>query len=136
MSEEPTLYEAMYILDTELADNEVEEQVEQIENVVTEAGGEVVATRDFRTRRLAYEIDEHTHGTYKLLYFHGSGEVVTALNTDLNMRTSVIRGRTYVANPEATVSERAPEEESSEQPAEAVEPPAEAEDVGDEEAEE
>jgi len=136
VSEEPTLYEAMYILDTELADHEVEEQTEQIENVVAEAGGEVVATRDFRTRRLAYEIDGHTHGAYKLLYFHGSGEVVTALNSDLRMRTSVIRGRTCVANPEAIVSERAPEEESAEQPAEAAEPPAEAEDAGEEQAEE
>jgi len=136
VSEEPRLYEAMYILDTELSDDEVEEQVEQIENVVREAGGEEIATRDFRTRRLAYEIDGHTHGAYKLLYFHGSGEVVSALNADLNMRAAVVRSRTYVANPEAIVSERAPEEERSEQPAEAAAPPTEAEDAGGEEADE
>lgn len=142
MTEEPTLYEAAYILNTELADEEVEEQVQQLEAVVSEAGGEVVGTRDFRTRRLAYQIDTHTHGIYKLLYFRGSGEVVEAVKTDLGVRQGVIRGRVFLTNPEAIVTdEAADQEEGGEGPEAAAEDegladlPAEDESVTGEEAE-
>ena len=120
MSDEPTLYETMYILSTELGENEVEEQVQQIEEVVREAGGEVVRTSDFRTRRLTYEIDGHTHGSYRLLYFHGGDEVIGALKTDLAMRETVIRARVFVANPEALVGEPSEEQEEADTPATAA----------------
>ena len=134
MPEPPTLYETMYILDTELDDAQVAEQIGQIERVVAEAGGEVVATRDFRTRRLAYEIDGHTHGMYKLLYFHGTAEVVEALNTDLKTRMSVIRSRTFAANPEAIVGGGS-EEERAERGAHDTQPQAKMAEAVPEEAE-
>jgi small subunit ribosomal protein S6 len=143
VTEEPTLYEAAYILNTELPDEEVEEQVKQLEEVVSEAGGEVVGTRDFRTRRLAYQIDTHTHGIYRLLYFRGSGEVVAALKTDLGVRQGVIRARVFLANPEAIVTdEAADQQEGGEAPEAAAEDegradlPAEDESAAGEEAEE
>jgi small subunit ribosomal protein S6 len=143
VTEEPTLYEAAYILNTELPDEEVEEQVKQLEEVVSEAGGEVVGTRDFRTRRLAYQIDTHTHGIYRLLYFRGSGEVVAALKTDLGVRQGVIRARVFLANPEAIVTdEAADQQEGGEAPEVAPEDegradlPAEDESAAGEEAEE
>lgn len=122
MTEEQTLYEAIYILSAELSDQEVEEQVEQLEDAVTQAGGEVEGTRDFRTRRLAYEIDGHTHGIYKVLYFRGSGEVVRALNADVAVRQEVIRGRVCVPNPEAIVTGEPAEEPEEAAVAEAEEP--------------
>ncbi len=136
MTEEQTLYEAIYILSTELSDQEVEQQAEQLEEVVRQAGGEVEATRDFRTRRLAYEIDGHTHGVYKLLYFRGTAEVVEALGADFAVRQEVVRGRVFVPNPEAIVSEPAeqPEEAAAPEPEEPAEPPTEDESAAEEES--
>lgn len=113
---EPTLYEAMYILDPSLPDDEVAELIEALENAVREAGGEVVGTRDFRTRRLAYKINGHTHGSYKLLYFRGGGAVVDTLRSEMAIRQPIIRSRIFVANPLAIVG-GAQEEESEEVPA-------------------
>ena len=113
---EPTLYEAMYILDPSLPDDEVAELIEALETAVREAGGEVVGTRDFRTRRLAYKINGHTHGSYKLLYFRGGGDVVDTLRSEMAIRQSIIRSRIFVANPLAIVG-GAQEEEGEELPA-------------------
>lgn len=102
---EPTLYEAIYILDTSLPEDEAAELIATLEQAVRGAGGEVVGTRDFRTRRLAYEINGHTHGAYKLLYFHGDGAVVEALRTEMAVRQPIIRSRIFVANPEALIGD-------------------------------
>ena len=103
MSEERTLYEGIYILDVNLPEDQAAELVATLERAVTDAGGEVVGTRDFATRRLAYEIDGHTTGAYKLLYFHGEEPAVEAFKHETAVRQGVIRARCFVANPEAIV---------------------------------
>lgn len=117
---EPTLYEAIYILDTSLPEDEAAELIATMEEAVREVGGEVVGTRDFRTRRLAYEINGHTHGAYKLLYFHGDGAVVEHLRGEMAVRQPIIRSRVFVANPDALIGADA-EEEAAEEAAPAAE---------------
>ncbi len=101
MSEERTLYECCYILDVNMPQEQVNEIIALSEGVVTGAGGEVVGTRDFGSRRLAYEIDKHVAGAYKLLYFHGDTGAIDALKHELAVAPSVIRARVFVANPDA-----------------------------------
>ena len=101
MSEERTLYECCYILDVNMPEEQVAEIIALCEGVVTGAGGEVVGTRDFGSRRLAYEIDKHVAGAYKLLYFHGDTGAIDALKHELAVRPGVIRARVFVANPDA-----------------------------------
>ena len=108
---EPTLYEAIYILDPALIDEEVEMITDFFEKAVEEAGGEVLGTRDFRTRRLAYQIDTYTHGTYKLLYFFGDGSVVDHMRQEMSIRQPVIRSRVFKANPQAIVGGMRTDEE-------------------------
>jgi ribosomal protein S6 len=108
---EPTLYEAIYILDPSLMDEEVEQICDYFEGIVEEAGGEVLGTRDFRTRRLAYQIDGYTHGTYKLLYFFGTGATVEEIRQEMSIRQPIIRSRVFVANPHAIVGGMRTDEE-------------------------
>ncbi|MEA3403166.1 MAG: 30S ribosomal protein S6, partial [Armatimonadota bacterium] len=114
---EPTLYEAVYIIDPSLADDEAEELITSLEEAVEAADGEVVGTRDFRTRRLAYRIGRYTHGTYKLLYFYGDGEIVEAIRGEMAIRQPIIRSRVLVANPRAIVGGVEDEEEPGAEPA-------------------
>jgi len=108
---EPTLYEAAYILDPALQDEEVEQIMDLFAAAVEEAGGEVLGTRDFRTRRLAYRIDKYTHGTYKLLYFFGTRAVVEEVRQEMSIRQQVIRSRVFAANPHAIVGGMESDEE-------------------------
>ncbi len=129
MSEEPTLYEAMYILDASLDDEQVAAATRQLESAVTGAGSEVVADEAFGLRRLAYDIDGHSEGIYKILYFRGSGEAVDELKREFLLLEPVIRGMVVVANPDAifrTPEPEAPPEEA-EAATEAEEAPAEEE---------
>jgi len=103
MSEERTLYEGIYILDAALPEDQAAEIIGAMEGTVAEAGGEVVATRDFGTRRLAYEIDGHVTGVYKLLYFYGGEEAIEAFRHQAAVRQGIVRARCYVANPDAIV---------------------------------
>ncbi|HUS80667.1 MAG TPA: 30S ribosomal protein S6 [Armatimonadota bacterium] len=103
MSEERTLYEAIYILDAGLPEDHAAEIIGAMEGTVAEAGGEVVATQDFGTRRLAYEIDRHVSGVYKLLYFYGGEEAIEAFRHEAAVRQEIVRARCYVANPDAIV---------------------------------
>jgi len=112
---EPTLYEAMYILDPSLPEDETQELIATLEQAVAQAGGDVVGTRDFRTRRLAYKINGHTHGTYKLLYFEGTGDVVEAIRSEMAIRQPIIRSRVFVANPRAIVGGTDDEEQALEE---------------------
>ena len=118
---EPTLYEACYIIDTSLDEDEIQQLVEVVEEAAVEGGAEIVGTRDFRTRRLAYEINGHTHGTYKLLYFYGDGDAVQHLLSEMGIRMGIIRSRVFVANPHAIVGGVGGEDEDAVSAAEAAE---------------
>jgi len=136
VSEEPTLYEAMYIIDAGLEDEQVEAVVAQVNKVVENAGGEVVANEDFGRRRLAYQIKQHTEGLYKLLYFRGGGPVVDELKHEFQLNEAIIRGLVVIANPQAiyrtaqaAIGSQAAEEEqeAAGEPQEAAEEPLSAE---------
>ena len=128
MPVQPVLYEAMYILDNALDEAGVTTAVEALEEVIRSGGGEVIATREFGKRRLAYEIDGHTSGTYMILYFKSLGPQVQALPHEMRLIEGIVRGIVCVANPKAIFDPKA-----AEAPAEPVEAEAvaevEAEDV-------
>jgi ribosomal protein S6 len=101
MPAQPVLYEAMYILDSTLDEAGVQAAVSEIENFVSSNGGEVIATREFGKRRLAYEIEGHTSGTYMIFYFKSFGQLVADLQREMRIMDSVVRGIVCVANPKA-----------------------------------
>jgi small subunit ribosomal protein S6 len=121
MPKQPVLYETMYILDTRIEEAERQEAVEGIEAHVVANGGELVgSTRDFGRRRLAYEIEGHVDGIYKILYFTGFGACVDEVKHEMRLLPQVIRGNVFIANPKSIfepqpeVKEVAPAEESAE----------------------
>lgn len=105
----------MYICDASLDEAGLEAVVKQLEDFVSSNGGEVVATREFGRRRLAYEIDKHTSGTYMILYFNSFGELVPELQREMYLVEGVVRGLICVANPKALFD---PKPEVVEEPAE------------------
>lgn len=99
MPKQPVLYEAMYILDTTIEEAEREEAIAALESHVVAQGGEVISTKDFGRRRLAFEIENHREGFYKILYFKGFGDCVDEVKHEMRLLPQVVRGTVYVANP-------------------------------------
>lgn len=91
----------MYIVDASLDEAALQAVVKQLEDFVSSNGGEVVASREFGRRRLAFEINKHTSGTYMILYFNSFGELVPELQREFYLVEGVVRGIICVANPKA-----------------------------------
>ncbi len=124
MSDELTLYEAMYIVDVTLEEDEQQETITAVESAIAEAAGQLESTLLFGRRRLAYEIDGRAEGLYMISYFRGTGSTVQHLYREFGVLEAIVRGTVVAANPDALyreptpVSETpAPAEEVTEQPA-------------------
>lgn len=101
MPKQPVLYEAMYILDSALDAEAAQGIIGTIEGFISSNGGEIVATREFGRRRLAFEINDHTNGTYMITYFRSFGDLVAEVNHEMRLIDGIIRGIVVVANPKA-----------------------------------
>ncbi|ADG83808.1 30S ribosomal protein S6 [Thermincola ferriacetica] len=73
-------YEAMYIINPELDEEQSNAIVEKFQGIVTGTGGELVKLDKWGKRKLAYEIDHKREGFYVLMQFNG--EPATAQELD------------------------------------------------------
>ena len=100
MPEANTLYETMYIINPGLTPEEVDQVVGRIENHITANGGELVGTRDFGRRHLAYKIAHQSEGIYKIVYFRGGGAVVDEVKREILLTETIVRSTVFLANPD------------------------------------
>ena len=86
-------YEAMYIVDAELEDEQLEPIFEKYKKVVTDMGGTAGETGKWENgrRRLVYEIDGRREGIYVLMNFEGNADVPTELDRIFKISDDVIR---------------------------------------------
>jgi len=89
-------YEGMFLLDSARAATSWEEAEGHVHEILTRHGSEIVASRQWDERRLAYPVDGHKKGTYLLTYFRTEGaqirEIVSACHlSDLIVRELVLK---------------------------------------------
>ena len=111
---EDTLYESTYILAADLEEEEIEQITGRLRETVEQAGAEFVADNLLGRRQLAYQIDNHSAGIYRVMYFKGSGEPVGELKNELLLTEPIIRGIVVVANPDAVFQPSTPPEQVAE----------------------
>ncbi|HBO44940.1 MAG TPA: 30S ribosomal protein S6 [Planctomycetaceae bacterium] len=85
------VYEAMFILDSNRYGRNPESVVGQIPKMIEEANGEVLVSRLWEERRLAYPIEGHRKGTYWLTYFRADGKEVAALERKCRLSETILR---------------------------------------------
>jgi len=75
-------YEAMYIVDAEVTEEQLDPIMEKYKKVVTDMGGVVGETGKWEQgrRRLLYEVDGRREGMYVLMNFEGNAEVPLELD--------------------------------------------------------
>ena len=86
-------YEAMYIVDAELADEQLTPIVEKYQKVITDNGGVVGETGKWEQgrRRLTYEIDGRREGLYVLMNFEANADVPLELDRIFKISDDVFR---------------------------------------------
>jgi small subunit ribosomal protein S6 len=86
-----TAYEILLMLDAELPEERQTEIVTRARELVERGGGKWEAQDVWGRRRLAYEIDHKTDGTYFLLLFEADPETLDELSRILRITDGVMR---------------------------------------------
>jgi len=84
-------YEGMFLLDSTKAASSWDDTVKHVHDILTKHHSEIVASRQWDERRLAYSITGHKKGTYLLTYFRTGGANVKDILADCRLSDFILR---------------------------------------------
>mgnify|MGYP006278381593 CR=1 FL=1 len=84
-------YEALYIVNPELGDDDIQTVATQVETLVTSNGGTIVRSEIWGKRKLAYPVEKHTEGVYVLLRFEAEPSFAARLENHVKLAEPIIR---------------------------------------------
>jgi small subunit ribosomal protein S6 len=84
------LYEGMFLIDSAEAAN-WDATIAALEKVLKRVDAEIVSMRKWDERRLAYEIDGKSRGTYILCYFRADGEKIRDIEKAVHLSEDIMR---------------------------------------------
>ena len=88
--QESKLYEAMFLVDTNIAaDSEATKGM--IQTIMDRAKTELIVSRLWDERRLAYDINKHKRATYILCYFRANGSAISRIERDVQLSEHLLR---------------------------------------------
>ncbi|MCC6492968.1 MAG: 30S ribosomal protein S6 [Pirellulales bacterium] len=102
MAENSAVYEGLFILDANKFAREREGVAREVESLVEAVDGEILVSRLWEERRLAYPIKGQRKGAYWLMYFRLPTLRVTELTRACEINDSVLR-QLFVKLPPALV---------------------------------
>ncbi|MBE6425714.1 MAG: 30S ribosomal protein S6 [Thermoguttaceae bacterium] len=85
------VYEGMFILDSGRFARDPEGIAAQVDKMVQDAGGEILVSRQWEERRLAYPIKGQRKGLYWLMYFRLDSQNLAELNRQFSLFDANIR---------------------------------------------
>ncbi|MFO0792284.1 MAG: 30S ribosomal protein S6 [Pirellulales bacterium] len=91
MSVQTNVYEAMVIFDSNRYARERAGLAAEVEKMIQAEQGEVLVSRLWEERRLAYPINGQRKGAYWLFYFRGPSSMLTALNRQWEIHEGILR---------------------------------------------
>jgi small subunit ribosomal protein S6 len=84
-------YETMYILRSDLGDEQTDQAIGKYQNILLEQGAQELETQHRGRRRLAYEIQRQREGVYVQMNYSSSGTAVAAMERAMRLSDEVIR---------------------------------------------
>lgn len=85
------VYEGMFILDSNRYGKDPDAASQKIVRMLEEPGGEVLVSRLWEERRLAYTIQGHRRGVYWLTYFRMDGRHIDHIRRDCQQSDLILR---------------------------------------------
>lgn len=85
------VYEGMFLFDSNKYARDQAGLPGEVEAMITQEGGEVLVSRLWEERRLAYPIAGQRKGTYWLIYFRSPTGAITPLNRACEIHDGVLR---------------------------------------------
>src|SRR5579871_5322731 len=85
------VYECMFLLDTNKVSGDVKTAAGQLQAILERNQAEVLASRPWDERRLAYPIKGHKKGLYYLMYFRCEGKNLATMEHDFSLNEMILR---------------------------------------------
>ncbi len=85
------LYEGMFLVDSGVATVDWQKVLDEIQRVLDRAGAEVVSLKKWDDRRMAYEINRKSRGTYILTYFNCDTSKLSGIERDVQLSEILTR---------------------------------------------
>ena len=102
------LYEAMFLVDSALAGSDWDGVLATIKTILQRAEAEIVELRKWADRKLLYEIDHKTKGTYILCYFRADGKRIRDIERDVRLSEKIMRALILNAEKQTLEGSRKP----------------------------
>jgi len=93
------VYEGLFIFDSDLYAKGADEVSSQVAGIVEQLGGEVLLSRLWDERKLAYPIKGQRRGTYWLAYFRIDPSTVKDLTRQFQLSNSILRFLILIVDP-------------------------------------
>jgi small subunit ribosomal protein S6 len=107
-------YELIFIVQPELSEEEVKALTDRYIQIITAEKGTLIKTDDWGKRRLAYDINKQSKGTYILVDFFGPGSMIREIERNLKIDDNILKFITVKTrdpfNPESLEEERKKEQ--------------------------
>jgi len=84
-------YEGMFLLDSAKTTVSWDDSVKQVHDILNKHQSEIMASRQWDERRLAYPVDGHKKGTYLLTYFKADGSNLKEIVADCHLSEIILR---------------------------------------------
>jgi small subunit ribosomal protein S6 len=84
-------YEGMFLLDSTKVAVSWDESVKHVHDILSKYHSEIVASRQWDERRLAYPVEGHKKGTYLLTYFKTEGSALKEIVADCHLSDTILR---------------------------------------------
>ncbi len=85
------MYEGMFLLDSSKVAASWDDAVKHVHDILTKHQSEIVASRQWDERRLAYSVNGHKKGTYLLTYFKTDGAELREIVADCHLSEVILR---------------------------------------------
>ncbi|HOK95370.1 MAG TPA: 30S ribosomal protein S6 [Anaerohalosphaeraceae bacterium] len=119
------LYEGMFLVDSALAAQDWQGIIDEVQHILKRADAEIVSLKKWDERRLCYEIQRKSRGTYILAYFNCPTDKVKGIERDVQLSERILRalilrtdGMTQQDIEKPTPAEMQPAQDTSDKPAE------------------
>ena len=96
-------YEGMFLLDSTKAAAAWDDTVKHVHDILTKHNSEIVASRQWDERRLAYPISGHKKATYLLTYFKTDGTKLKDIVADCHLSDLILRELILKVHPKLEV---------------------------------
>jgi len=89
-------YETIFVIDSLLKSDEIENIITKYEKFISANGGQIETLEKWGKKRLAFEIKKRQYGYYVFIRFDGSPSMIKPLEREYRLNESILRYKTII----------------------------------------